>query len=202
MIAWKSFARMVYTIKILHIVINVQKYLYDHIQIFFPSRLLKIHITIWMLLLFSPLSFPWLMLGTSANIWQSHVWGANIFLGKTENKTGSVRHSPSVMWVLKISRIMIILQQGRNNGPSGGREGRSQSIFCDWVLMTIIRQSMSLQWMPDLLPTWWPPEVSAKITFRNKSQMSFVFLQQYIILLVNSLNPKSPCCIRHWARPE
>ena len=143
-----------------------------------------------MLLLFSPLSFPWLMLGTSANIWQSHVWGANIFLGKPENKTGSVRHSPSVMWVLKISRIMIILQQGRNNGPSGGREGRSQSIFCDWVLMTIIRQSMSLQWMPDLLPTWWPPEVSAKITFRIKSQMSLVFysnpsFNSSILLILN-----------------
>ena len=77
------------------------------------------------------------------------------FLGKLE--TGSLRHSPSVMWVLKISEIMIILQQGRNNGPSGGREGRSQSIFCDRVLMTIIRQSVSLHWMPDLLPTWWPP---------------------------------------------
>ena len=192
--------------KILLKVINVvQKYLYvwSHTNVFFPSRLLKIYITIWMLLLFSPLSFPWLMLGTSANIWQSHVWGANIFLGKTENKTGSVRHSPSVMWVLKISRIMIILQQGgRNNGPSGGREGRSQSIFCDWVLMTIIRQGMSLQWMPDLLPTWWPPEVSAEITFRNKSQMSLVILQQFIFLLINPLNPKSPRCIRLWARPE
>ena len=67
----------------------------------------------------------------------------------------------------KYLRLWLFCSKRRNNGSLGrlgGWEGRSQSIFCDWVLMTIIRRSMSLQWMPDLLPTWEPTQVCSEKT--------------------------------------